>query len=93
MLDDLKLPAQIMAELQAAHAKRMSHFWDAPNGRQYQLWLAPGGLVMIELHPNGSAFLWQPLAHQPAGMPTFLGELRAYLSHAGSDQPSDSALS
>ena len=76
----LELPPPIMTELRAANAKRMSQ-WDGPDGRQYQLWLARAGLVMAELHPEGSVYLWQPLAHKVGDSAFFEGDkLRSYLT-------------
>jgi DNA-binding IclR family transcriptional regulator len=76
----LSLPAPIMAELNTANAQRGVDF-DGPHGREFQLWASGSGAVlMAELHPDGSVFLWRPLEHTHAPAAT-VDALRAYLAN------------
>jgi hypothetical protein len=78
MADALELPQAVEAELQAANARRVSEF-DGPQGRQYQLWASGRAIVMAELHPDGSVFMWRPLDESNSMAATF-NALRVYLA-------------
>jgi len=79
-MSDLALPKALKDELSAANARLVSEY-DVPNGRRLQTWLGGrGALVLIELHPDGKTFLWQPLAGEINTLSGNAATLRAYLA-------------
>jgi hypothetical protein len=73
------LPDDIRAELRAADA-RMINACDGPNGSVIEFWASPGGLLLVQLHPDGNGFdIFRPFDNtNSAG--ALIGALRAYLS-------------
>jgi hypothetical protein len=90
-MTDLPPPDWFRAELKAADARLVSRS-DSPAAlgippsdarREYQVWVSRRlGLVLIELNPDGSATLWQPLAHanDNASAPAAAAKLRAHFA-------------
>lgn len=62
----------------AAGAK-LASAWDGPRERQYQLWIDGARLVLVEVYPDGSPFVWRPL-DDTNNMQTTVDALRAYLA-------------
>jgi len=76
------LPAPIRAELRAANARLVGEVFDGPRGRQFQVWFGGRGvMVLIEHHPDGKLFLWQPL-NESTGTEATVDALRAYFAPA-----------
>jgi hypothetical protein len=74
------LPAPILAELHAANARLVGEGFDGPRGQHFNVWFGGRGvMVLIEHHPDGKLFSWQPL-NESTGTEATVDALRAYFA-------------
>lgn len=70
----LELPAEVIAELHAANAKRVANC-DGFNGGEFQLWATPRGPLLALLTPDDEdVVFFQPLGSSPSRSVRELGK-------------------
>ena len=89
----LELPAEVIAELHAANAKRVANC-DGFNGGEFQLWATPRGPLLALLTPDDEdVVFFRPLGSSPSRSVRDLGEiLRAQDNEPDNTSVEDNSL-